>query len=328
MFVAPRWPATHTTNASTMTELALKIGSALVAFGPLVSIFSMVVYQKSQLVIVVTSSAFFFLLAAVCASLCWRCFYAIGLRGPLSAMIPGVVFQFLFRCSFVALYHRVEAFIQTSVEKSAQYAQEHDTTMAGPDGASNDTVAMERTEDRSKWNEAAKLRLALNDAACGIAAGVGFGGMHAVMLFGTLLASQVSNSVGILYQQSCPAIPSLAVSAINTFLFFILDMFWMLFTFFGMRRRLICHRGETLDDDTSVGGWFGNSRTGGNVSLLLCLLSHFVSSVFTSANYFDGGCVVSLPVLGGITLLTAYLFWAGVGRIYMPPSGRRAIHED
>jgi hypothetical protein len=37
------------------------------------------------------------------------------------------------------------------------------------------------------------------------------------------------------------------------------------------------------------------------------------------ANYFNFGCAVSLPLVGAVLLVTAYIFWAGVGRIYMPP---------
>lgn len=303
-----------------MSNPALTLGSALLAFGPVASLFSLIVYRKAQLVIVVTSSAFFYLLSAVVASIAWTVFDAVGLRGPLSAIVPGVLAQFMFRCGFVSLYHKVEAVIQTSLEKQHQEELNQQETDPGTDqtAARNQDRRNKEPSERNS-TQAAKLRLELNDAACGVAAGVGFGGMHAILLYGTLLASETSNNVGVLYQDSCPAMPSLVLSAIYAFCFSVLDIFWMLFTFFGMRRRLMFHRGEyAADEELVVGSWLGNSRMGGNYSLLLSLLTHFVASIFTSADYFKSGCVVSIPAVGIIVLMTAYMFWAGAGRIYMP----------
>jgi ABC-type multidrug transport system fused ATPase/permease subunit len=335
-----------------MTEAALTIGCALLAFGPLIALFALIVYKKAQLVIVVTTSAFFFLLAALTASAWWWLFDVIGLGGPLAAIIPGVFMQFLWRCGFVALYHRVERVIQMSLEKQHEEELQRQSAAAphrNSDNGTADTVMgrpPERDQFRDKdnshqeWTEAAKLRLELNDAACGIAAGVGFGGMHAILLYGTLLASEMSNNIGVLYQESCPSIPSLTVSAIYAFCFFILDIFWMLFTFFGMRRRLIFHRGDHADADevNAVGGWLGNSRMGGNYALLLTLMTHLVASIITTADYFKHGCYIAIPAIIAMVVFMAFWFWAGIGRIYMPPpqlpgslvsgSGGSSYHED
>lgn len=346
-----------------MTDVMLILGCGLLAFGPFLSLFSLIVYKKAQLVIVVTTAAFFFLLATLLASLVWFVLDKIGLGGVLAATIPGVFFQFLFRCVFVSLYHRVEAVIQESLdrqhrkevreerERAAGAGQggaaaaaaatpsnnETDTQRSHANGRTNDgnsnlntsnhsssNSSSNRDGSRSKttWSEAARLRLQLNDASCGVAAGVGYGGMHAILLYGTLLASEASHSGGVLYQQSCPGVPSLIVSAIYSFCFTILDVFWMLFTFFGMRRRLIYHRGQHGPHGgvRHLGAWLGDSRNGGNLSLLLCLGTHLLASLVTLAGYFNYGCRVSLPLVGGCVLLTSYLFWAGVGRIYMPPN--------
>jgi hypothetical protein len=153
---------------------------------------------------------------------------------------------------------------------------------------------------------------------------VGYGGMHVIMLYGTLLASEIMNDVGILYQDSCPGMPSLALSAIYAFSFSVLDIFWMLLTFFGMRRRLLYHRGEQAPDNAiyrgKIGAWLGDSRMGGNYALLLVLFTHLSTALFTVGGYFDQGCVVTIPAVLSMVFLTAYLFWAGCGRIYMPPA--------
>jgi Aph-1 protein len=205
----------------------------------------------------------------------------------------------------VALYHRVEKVIRLSIEQE---------DARGRTGTNDD---LEDYDDN--WTAAAKLRLQLNDASCGVAAGVGFGGMHAIMLYGSLLANETANA-GILYQDSCPAIPSLVQSAVYALCFSIMDIFWMLLTFFGMRRRLLYHRGREFEDNIrGFGSYFGNSRSGGNLALLFVLISHLSSSVATVASSFGRGCMVSMPIVVGITLVTAYTFWAGTARIYMPP---------
>jgi hypothetical protein len=292
-----------------MTTPALALGSGLVAFGPFLALFGMIIYQKAQLVIVVTTAAFFYLIGATVGAMIWSVFDWIGFYGPLAAMIPAVLTQFMARCAFVSLYHKVELVIQESLQK-----EEENTT-----NTSNASHAPTQRPTEKDWTETAKMRLQLNDAACGVAAGVGFGGMHLIIMYGTLLASEMSTNVGVLYQDSCPAVPSLAVSAVYALCFFILDLFWMFFTFFGLRRRVLFHRGEGSDEHSSVGSLLGNSRKGGNLALLWVLVTHMVAAVLTTADYFRHGCYVSVPAVGAVVLFTAYVFWAGAGRIYLPP---------
>eukprot|EP00536_Pseudo-nitzschia_multiseries_P004518 jgi/Psemu1/253701/estExt_Genewise1Plus.C_750068 len=264
---------------------ALVLGSAAIGLAPFLCFFFQIVYPKPQLLIVSISAAFFYLLAASAASLCWFILDpTIGLESAWSAIIPGVFFQFIFRCLFVTTYHKVEN-LQSNVQ-------------------------------------VAKNKLSLNDAACGIAAGVGFGGLHAILLFGSLLASETYDA-GVLYQPSCPKVPSLMVSALNTFCFYFLDIFWMLFTFFGMRRRVLFPRGGGALTDINplsrpFGHYFGNTRTGGNQALLTVLITHFIASGCTTFNAFQFGCMFSLTTLPVLTLIVAYVFWSGVSKIYMP----------
>jgi len=288
-------------------ETALLVwGSAAIGFAPLLCFFFQITFPKSQLIIVFITSAFFFLLAGLSASLLWYIFDpVIGLGNAWSAIIPGVFFQFLFRCMFVALYHKVEAVIESSIAKTEEQLQTQDD---------DDSQAPDL--------DAAKLRLELNDVASGVAAGTGFGGMHAIIMFGSLLAFETAD-LGVLFQPSCPAVPSLVVSALNCFFFYFLDIFWMLLTFYGMRRRLIFPRGGgTLSDidprRRQFGAYFGNTRTGGNMALITVLISHFLASSFTTFNHFQYGCVFSLSLVPAVLIVVAYLFWSGVSKIYSP----------
>eukprot|EP00547_Thalassionema_nitzschioides_P000076 CAMPEP_0194210980 /NCGR_PEP_ID=MMETSP0156-20130528/9221_1 /TAXON_ID=33649 /ORGANISM="Thalassionema nitzschioides, Strain L26-B" /LENGTH=197 /DNA_ID=CAMNT_0038938401 /DNA_START=31 /DNA_END=621 /DNA_ORIENTATION=- len=197
-----------------MTSAALSWGSALLAFGPILALLFLVVYQKAQLVIVVTTSAFAYLLSALFAALIWWFFDLVLGDHPVFVLLPGVISQFLMRCGFVKLYHKVEEVIEGSIERHQQQHRQNATTNHRQPGDST-----------NEWTESARLRLELNDWACGVAAGVGFGGMHAMLLYGTLLASEVGN-VGTLYQLSCLGIPGLMLSAINALVFSVLDMIW------------------------------------------------------------------------------------------------------
>lgn len=284
---------------------ALVVGSAAIGFAPFACLFFQIVFPKPQLLIVSITAAFFYLMAALSASLFWYILDpTIGLNSPWSAIIPGIFFQFIFRCLFVSTYHKVEDVIEASIAKSEEDDGDDD------ENENDDSV------------QVSKNRLALNDAACGLAAGVGFGGMHAILLFGSLLASETYDA-GILYQPSCPKVPSLTVSALNTFCFFFLDLFWMLFTFFGVRRRVLFPRGGGALSDINplsrpFGSYLGNTRVGGNNALLVVLVSHLCAAGFTTFNAFEYGCVFSLTTIPFTTLVVAYLFWSGVSKIYMP----------
>ena len=272
--------------------------------------------------------------------------------GAWAAILPSIVIQFMCRCWFTTLYHQVERVIQVSFarhleEEEEEHAEEDNVVASAPASADavvgNTAAPLPPTTTRSA--DMAKFQLALNDGNASIAAAVGFGGMHAMVLYGTLLSSEITNnSTGILYQNSCPAVPSLVVSAVVTNLFFVLQIFWMLLTFFGMRRRLLFHRGQCAEYDTveeepmhdeneteedrrqrrrrhrnsRSGRWFGNSRSGGNYALLLVLLTHSAASFITMFHRHANGCYIVLPSLLGMVLLTAYLFYMGCGRIYMP----------
>jgi hypothetical protein len=296
-----------------MTSSTLIWGCTFLAFGPIASLLFGIVYQKAQLVIVVTTSAFSFLLSALAASLVLICFDAIGAIGtsPFVILIPSVMAQFIARCGFVALYHKVEQVIQVSIEH-------HEAMQA----------TTNRNQDNNNSSDSALLRLELNDWACGLAAGVGFGGMHAVLLYGTLLASE-SGNLGTLYQEACPSMPGLLLSAWNALFFTILDVIWMLFTFFGMRRRALpgtmdfSMSGSGSGSGTGRGTYLGNSKQSGNMALVFVAVTHFAASFATTPNYFGGGCWVSLPLLAAIVASTVAAFYIGVVGIYLPTSSSR-----
>lgn len=283
-----------------MTQITLAIGSLCLAFGPLISLFIVVVYPKAVNVILLTSAAFFGLIAATASGLLYASI-SWALESPIVAVIFGVFFQFVFRCAYVSCYHKVEMVVLDSLAK---------------DNSAVTTSNNNPTNNENNTAEAATgvEKLALNDATAAIASAVGFGGMQATLLFGSLWASEF-NTLGVLYQDFCP-LPSIAVSALSTAIISILQVFWMLLTFFGLRRRMVYGRGQ---------GTKWESRSGGNNALLLALGSHMMVGGVSFANSVTNGCFVSIPALFVILFGTAFAFWVGCGRSYLIHSETR--HE-
>lgn len=296
-----------------MTSAALSWGCAFLAFGPSLSLLFLITYQKAQLIIVVTTSAFAYLLSSLISSVIWLPFNALGLHNAASLLIPAVLSQFILRCAFVALYHKVERVIQISIEN-------HEETHPDPVEAEPQEAASSSDEQaQTPLSETARLRLEINDWVSGVAAGTGFAGMHAIMLYGTLLASEGGN-LGTLYQESCPGMPSLVLSAINAFWFSIADVVWMLLTFFGMRRRLMYQSAASRPIFTAKtwGAMLDNSRSSGNLALLVTIVSHTAATLVTVFNQVENGCVLSLPLLGIVVCLTVAFFVGGISKIYLP----------
>mmetsp|Transcript_30579 Transcript_30579/g.29488 ORF Transcript_30579/g.29488 Transcript_30579/m.29488 type:complete len:293 (-) Transcript_30579:223-1101(-) len=287
-----------------MTTAALTFGCGLIAFSPSMTMLLFLVYSKAQLVIVVTSAAFAYLLSSLLSSLIWLPFPASMKDGnaiiqPLILIPVAVLCQALLRCGFVSLYIRVEGVIERSI---CQHESEHQHQQ-GNDGSS----------------EISKLKLELNDWACGLAAGTGFGGMHVIMLYGTLLASE-SGSMGTLYQPSCNALPSLVNSALMAFFFAILDFILMFLTFYGMRRR-----NDDAQQQHQHNGYLGISK--GSSVIAVSMLLHLATSIATTANRNDNGCTISLPIVAGIVLLSTLFFVQRIVPDYLPKSQRDRIDD-
>lgn len=309
-----------------MTSFSLTAGCALLAFSPSVTLLLLLVYSKAQLVIVVTTAAFADLISCLLASLIHLPFAAFGIGSDgVFIIIPfAVASRFLCRCGFVHLYHKVETVIEQSIRS-------HELEASATDPAPPPTERGPNTTNPA-LSETAKLRLEINDLSCGLAAGVGFGGMHTVMLYGTLLASEAGR-VGTLYQPSCTIMPSLVNSAFMACMFAILDIVWMLLTFYGMRRI----NGNFIGVSSSsaafgvVPGPFSLARggLGGKMALACVIVSHLAASFATSANQAmeTDGCVVGLPLLATILTLTLGFFWCFCKENYLPEGQRSRIRS-
>lgn len=345
-----------------MTTAALTVGCAFLAFSPTLTLLFLLTYSKANLIIIVTTSAFAYLLSTVLSSLFWLPVPSSLRSNPYVLIFPAIVCQFVCRAGFVWLYHRVEHSVERSVRHHERAERAQTTASSRGRGASSSADASDENDDDDDdgdndegMADSAKLRLELNDWSSALAAGTGFGGMHSIFLYGTLLASE-SGNLGTLYQPSCHVMPSLVNSAIMANVFSVLDVFWMLFCFYGMRRRRDAGAFESegglvnapprragsavsFSQDVTGGGSGGgpsrptapyqlsNNKSGGNMALILVLLSHCAASLATVPNAYDNGCVVALPCLAGVLVLTGLAFWVACSGHYLPTAQRRRLWE-
>ena len=204
-------------------------------------------------------------------------------------------------------------------------------------------------ESTTTVSESALLRLELNDISCSIAAGVGFGGMHAVLLYGTLLASE-GGRLGTLYQPSCSFMPSLINSAFMAFWFSILDVVWMMIAFYGVRvweLHLQYKQSQLLSQQQQhqqgqqhtfftaynhgaaiMNEWsFAKGRVSGKAALLFMILSHLCASLTTTLNVIIpvNGCIVALPLLTFCAIWIMVMSWIYLKDNFLPESQKQRI---
>ena len=339
-----------------MTSFALTLGCALLAFSPTLSLLLLFAYSKAQLVIIVTTSSFFQLLACLLAALLHLPFKSLplGAQGVFIIIPTSVIAQALSRCAFVHCYHKVETVIEKSIARHEQ--QERQSNARNNSNISNNNDGNDNGNENEGPSESQQLKLELNDVSSGIAAGVGFAFFHTVMLYGTLLASENSRQ-GTLYQESCTMMPSIFNSAIMAFFFGILDMVWMLMTFYGMRRirdyRLILAQRQQVNANASTYAnatinniGIGNSRNenvnadalwsvksdkiGGNAALAFVVVTHFAAAFATVPNQTMplNGCVVALPCLAFVTAVTVGAFWVLFKKNYLPQGQQQRIRQN
>jgi len=254
----------------------------------------MICYSKAHLMILVTTSAFAYLLSLLMASLLWMPFSYSS--SPILLVLSAVVTQQAARCAFVASYHVVEGAISASIKLHER--QHRELQQQHPASSTN---------GQEEQNERNLMRLELNDWSCGIAGGIGFGAMHALMLYGTLLASE-SSTLGTLYQPSCPRIPSLVNSALNAMMFSLLDILLMLFAFYGMRRR------------RSIAP---KQKKAGNVTIAASFIIHLMGGFSTTANSIQSGCYIALPLLGAVLIAASLFLYYGIGLAEFLPQNQR-----
>lgn len=225
---------------------ALFGGCFLIAYTLPIFLFVNIIAKRSQLVIISISAAFFWLLSVMLASALWAL-----VNDDSKTLLPvaatlGVIFQEAGRYGFFRMYTAAESKIKTLTSNPR-----------GP-----------------------QLKLSLNDVSSALAAGVGVGGMNAVIFHGAVLAS--SSGRGTYYLESCTGMNIFLTSALTALLYEVLHISLMHIGFIAFRK---------------------NSK--GLITIVF--LAHLVASATTWFNTtsFDYGCALSLSLLTVVVCLAS-----------------------
>lgn len=128
--------------------------------------------------------------------------------------------------------------------------------------------------------EIAQLKYPLNDVSSSIAVGLGQGGMHSLVVFGSMLAAE--DGFGNMYSVTCPQMPSIAFGAMAALLYFFLDLELMCLSFYAMR---IC-----------------SSHL---IGLIVCI--HLIASIVAASPSMFGGCR-NILICEGAIVASGFVF--------------------
>lgn len=180
-----------------LVNYPLFFGCILIGFGPISALFFLVIAKRAQLVILTLSGAFLWLVAILVTASLWH--ILPPLTTSLAATIPvAVIIQEIFRVLLFFLYTKTETAVKRVTTSSHQ--------------------------------------LPLNDMTSALATGLGVASMHAVLMFGSLVASS-TGARGAAFSSSCESIPLVFSAALSTLPLTLMDVALMILAFDGYRKR-------------------------------------------------------------------------------------------
>lgn len=221
--------------------LMLQWGCALIAFCPSCAFF--LFRNRPQLYIIALAAAFAWLMSILATGVFWSMVHISGENVWPLTIIVAVLMQEAARFIFIHCYRRTEVIIKNSIDYSYDM-------------------------------------LPLNDLSTSLAAGMGFGTMHALMMAGSLIAA--SGGEGTLFDDSCPTVPLVLVVSITALAFTILDVIFMILGVVANRKR-------------------------SNHLIAVIVVLHVAAALSTLANTNEYGCVTSLLLVYTVVAISAAL---------------------
>lgn len=216
-------------------------GCTLVGFCVPFAVFMLLVAWRAQLLIVSITSSFFWLLSLVCASLVWFVIPVLNENNWL--MVPfGVLCQEIARYCFFVCYAKAEG-----------------------------SFAVVGTN---------AISFPLTDLYSALAAGLGYGGLHTILIYGTIVFNSLGP--GTFFADTCPDFSVFVLSAWLAFCFGILHMELMILAFDAYRRK----------------SW---------PRIVFFIILHLATACMTIVNLDQSGCLIALPLIFGLVLVGAVM---------------------
>ena len=181
-----------------MTWLGV-VANALVAYGPIVSIAVLLVSQRSHLSIISVVGAFNWMLSNILSAVLWIA--VPPLKTQWYWVIPtGVIMQECMRYLFYYLYSRSEQAIVQAMDNP-------------------------------------RSEVPLNDLSSSFSAGVGYGLMQSIIVFGSVLENGFGD--GTYYTAQCSSMSLFTLTAFTTCFVSIMQIAWMVLAFNGYRNKSV-----------------------------------------------------------------------------------------
>ncbi|CAL5348010.1 unnamed protein product [Camellia sinensis] len=267
--------------------VAAGIGYALLALGPSLSLFVAVISKKPFLILTVLSSTLVWLISLIVLSGLWRGFLPLKTTAwwPYGILIlTSVAFQEGLRILFWRVYQRLEDILDAFADRVSKprlfLTDKMQIALVLGDGeCEEDNSSGRGPEDpfgeRGRFFEGRAMILDwLVDRRAG---GMGHGVAHAVFFCLSLLTPAFGPAT--FYVDKCSQIPFFLVSAIIALAFVTIHTFSMVIAFNGYAEKNI-------------------------VDQLFVPIVHLISGMLTLINLASGGCVVGIPLLYFMALLT------------------------
>jgi anterior pharynx defective protein 1 len=214
-------------------------GCSLVAFAFPATVFTLVVSKRIQLVIIAICSAFLWLLGLTVAALVRYTIPALQ-DGPYPMMVMSLITTEFTRYFLFRIYIKTERSFSVVSTNGVLFP--------------------------------------MSDFYSSVAAGLGFGFMHSLLLYGSILSNALGP--GTLFADTCPYFSTFVVSAWTACFFGILHVALMVIAFDALRRKHVARR------------------------MLLHVLLHTLAIGSTAVNTAEGGCLYALGSLLVVVMIT------------------------
>jgi gamma-secretase subunit APH-1 len=198
-----------------MASFVILWGCLFLAYGPSVALLLTFISKRSALLVLSVFSAFVWLLSILLTSLFWLVAPPALQRAHLYAIVISVIIQELMRYALLYLYTRVIDVAEAMDRKK------------------RDRILARVLSGKLVRKPKREAQLS-NDFDAAIGAGVGYGLMHTVMMYGGVISA--SSDLQGWYRSQCPALNAFAASAATALLYNILHIPLMIIALDAFRR--------------------------------------------------------------------------------------------
>jgi len=267
--------------------ITLAAGCALVACGPILALFGVLVAPNDMLVILSIGSAFFWLITTSIASTVWFVSTLRAVGGRALALVLTVLLQELGRVAFYVLYTKADRVLQPDEQPQPPHPPPPSSLRQQQPQQPQQLQQPQQQQQQQQGPPPAPPQPLASRLMVSVAAGVGPGLLSVLVMYTTLLWD--ATGPGTLPSPACPQTDLFVVSSVHALCFSLLAVVHSVVAFDALR------------------AW----RTlRGKLQLGAVVLTHAAASAITLLNGDGGSCVASTLLQLALTAACcAYCAW-------------------